>query len=82
MSKFQIRVKNISKDSSFYQQVNRCVCKHIKALHFNHTHAEGKCEQGYCFCKEFKYGSVEIWDFSENYIRNDDNERKYEGGLF
>ena len=102
MSKFQIRIQNISKDAdklekktrnrsenpfhttsyykrtkSVHDQLMNCICWHS---YCGHSLGVGKCDYPYCICEEFVQGSVEIWDYSENYIERDD--RKYEGGLF
>lgn len=63
-------------------QLRMCICRHMIDGHrfVNDDRKAGKCDYPYCLCEEFIQGDVEIWDFSENYKKNDD--RKYEGGLF
>jgi len=65
------------KTKSVHDQLMNCRCWHA---YYTHRLCEGKCDAPYCICEEFKQGSVEIYDYSENYIKTDN--RKYEGGLF
>lgn len=67
-----------TKQPSFYDQSMNCRCWHP---YYTHQLCVGKCDAKYCICTEFKYGSIEIWDFKrEN--KSEIEQRRYEGGLF
>ena len=71
-----------TKPTSFKYQLKTCICWHHICGHsfMEEKDKAGECGYPNCLCKEYKQGSVDIFDF----IRETDDEdvRKYEGGLF
>lgn len=71
-----------TKPIDFEYQLETCICWHHICGHrfMNEKNKAGKCDYPNCSCEEYKQGDVDIFDF----IREVDNEniRKYEGGLF
>ena len=75
-------IRENSRPIHIKMQLRMCICNHMIDGHrfIGEKGKAGKCDYPYCICKEFVQGNVDIWDYSENYIKSDD--RKYEGGLF